>query len=78
MPHEQPGYFSYLLRLWQGTGKAETAWRASLECASSGERRVFASLLDAFRFLQEQTGAELATDRDADEMERDVWCNESR
>jgi hypothetical protein len=76
MAEEQPGYFVYLLRIWQGTGKAQEAWRASLESSPGGERQVFASLSEAFDFLQTLTGAEPAVNQDKGEMERDVRDNE--
>ena len=78
MSNEQPDYLSYLLRLWRVTGKGRTVWRASLESSLSGERQTFASMFDVLNYLQEQTGAELATDRDEDGMEFDVGCDEKQ
>lgn len=53
-----PRYHAYLLRFWeerlQGEGGA-VIWRFSLEDASSGKRRGFASLEALLAFLQEQT-----------------------
>lgn len=63
MDKEQPGYLSYLLRLWreEDDGEASDAdravWRASLESAHTGQKRTFASLGDLFSFLQDQTDA---------------------
>jgi len=55
MGSEQPGYRSYLLRLWQ-VGTADVpSWRASLESAQTGERRGFADLESLFAFLEQQT-----------------------
>ncbi|MBN1812132.1 MAG: hypothetical protein JXA14_09880 [Anaerolineae bacterium] len=52
MVKEQPGYISYLLRLW----REGAAWRASLESTRTGELRAFASLDELFDFLRERTG----------------------
>jgi hypothetical protein len=71
-PREQPGYLSYLLRLWQvdteGVGPQErgTVWRASLESSLTGKRQGFASLDELFEFLQRQTG----TVADVDDEQR--------
>lgn len=51
------GYVSYLLRLWQADHNGEAIWRASLECAQTGQRWVFANLDDALAFLQTQMSA---------------------
>ena len=73
MAGEQPGYLSYLLRLWQvngdggshrGSGEShhideQAIWRASLESSHIGGRKVFASLDDLFGFLREQTGEQV-------------------
>ncbi len=48
-------YVSYLLRLWEVQGKDGLVWRASLEQASTGERRGFACLADLFAFLEQET-----------------------
>jgi len=48
-------YVSYLLRLWQVESQEGPAWRASLEHASTGERRGFASLADLIAFLEQET-----------------------
>jgi hypothetical protein len=48
-------YHSYLLRLWQETPYAP--WRASLQNASTGERRGFSDLESLFTFLRTQTDA---------------------
>jgi len=57
---QQPGYLSYLLRLWQ-VDAAEvrarvsgSAWRGSLESPSTGERQGFASLDEIIGFLHGQ------------------------
>jgi len=68
MAEEQPVYLSYLLRLWQVSGDAESnrgdekprrvehpTWRASLESSYIGGRKVFGTLDDLFGFLREQT-----------------------
>lgn len=68
-PGGQPGYLSYLLRLWQvdsvraGDGLDSRAWRGSLESSLTGERVGFANLDELVNFLQRQTGT--ITDVDA-------------
>ena len=52
---EERRYVSYLLRLWQAEGQEGLVWRASLEHASTGERRGFACLADLFAFLEQET-----------------------
>lgn len=60
---EQPGYQSYLLRLWQvdsvrvGDGLDSRVWRGSLESSLTGERLGFTSLDELFEYLLFQTGA---------------------
>jgi hypothetical protein len=57
MVKEQPGYASYLLRLWrEGTGDQRAIWRASLESTCTSELMAFASLGDLFDHLRELTG----------------------
>jgi hypothetical protein len=57
MVKEQPGYVSYLLRLWrEGTGGQRAIWRASLESTRTGELITFASLDDLFDHLRELAG----------------------
>ena len=48
-------YISYLLRLWQVRSKDGRVWRASLEHASTGERRGFACLAALVAFLEQET-----------------------
>jgi hypothetical protein len=48
-------YVSYLLRVWQVPSKDGLVWRASLEGASTGERRGFACLADLYAFLEQET-----------------------
>jgi 3-hydroxyisobutyrate dehydrogenase/glyoxylate/succinic semialdehyde reductase len=46
------GYISYLLRLWQESGKeGELIWRASLESPHTGKQFGFANLEQLFEFL---------------------------
>ena len=52
---EEARYLSYLLRLWQVQGKEGWIWRASLEHASTGERRGFAGLVELIAFLEQET-----------------------
>ena len=51
-----PNYQSYLLRLWRDG--ADHPWRASLQCAATGEKLAFANLLMLFAFLVDQVVAE--------------------
>jgi hypothetical protein len=67
-PHEQPGYLSYLIRLWQVDTAREadrlgrTVWRGSLESSLTGERQGFADLDELVEFLQRQTEAQADAD----------------
>jgi hypothetical protein len=56
MKEKPPGYFSYMLRLWQTGREGEATWRASLEDPHTGERCGFASLEELFSFLKRRTG----------------------
>ena len=56
MSKAQPGYRSYLLRLWQAYTEGELVWRASLESPHSRQRRGFTSLADLFTFLENEVG----------------------
>jgi hypothetical protein len=49
----QRPYLSYLLRLWLVDDEGPT-WRASLESASTAERRGFTNLESLFTFLRAQ------------------------
>ncbi len=58
--NQQRRYLSYLLRLWQESGGDLPhgdlpLWRASLERPQTGERLGFASLVDLFIFLENET-----------------------
>jgi hypothetical protein len=55
MGAEQPGYRSYLLRLWQVSTADPSSWRMSLEEVRTHQRRNFASLEQLFAFLIEET-----------------------
>jgi hypothetical protein len=57
MADDQPGYQSYLLRLWRTTSQGRSTWHASLELPHTGERRGFASLEQLYAFLEQQTQA---------------------
>lgn len=46
-------YSAYLVRLWQET--PYTPWRASAQCASTGQKHYFATLAELFAFLETQT-----------------------
>ena len=60
---QQRRYLAYLLRLWQESGGSSDPvgdpplWRASLESPQSGARLGFASLVDLFAFLEEETSS---------------------
>jgi len=58
----QPGYFSYLLRVWQEERQCG-ACRASLEDVDTGEQRGFASLDDLIVFLHQQLAAYQRTEK---------------
>jgi hypothetical protein len=51
---EQPGYQSYLLRLWRAGEVGKPVWRASLQSTHTGKQVGFASLASLFAFLEEQ------------------------
>ncbi len=51
---KQPGYRSYLLRLWCTEQAAPGWWRASVEDPHTGERIGFGNLEELFAFLMEQ------------------------
>jgi hypothetical protein len=51
-------YLSYVLRLWRDD--EDVPWRASLECARTGERQSFADLSALFAFLDGKTTFQLA------------------
>ncbi len=59
-------YHSYLLRLWRdGAGTTgNQPWRASLQCAVTGEKLAFANILTLFAFLAEK----LSVDEDTNEL----------
>lgn len=50
-------HLSFLLRLWLAQSDSGLVWRASLQEARSGERRSFATLEEAFSYLEQTTGA---------------------
>ena len=52
---ERRDYLSYLLRVWRVEVRERTVWRASLECADTGERVGFADLEALCRYLQVET-----------------------
>ena len=54
MSDEPDGYQTYLLRLWRAQCRGEWQWRASLESPHTGERQWFASLGQAFAYLDDQ------------------------
>lgn len=49
-------YSAYLVRLWQEA--PHSAWRASAQCATTGQKHYFATLAELFVFLEEQTSNE--------------------
>jgi hypothetical protein len=50
-----PNYSAYVVRLWQES--PDTLWRASAQCAGTGEKLYFATLAELFVFLEAQTVA---------------------
>lgn len=46
-----------MLRIWSVRNDQKILWRASMENAQTGERRVFADLDDLFEYLQSQAAA---------------------
>ena len=50
----EPGYLSFLLRLWRVDDGEASAWRASLQNALTGQRQGFANLAQLMAFLQQQ------------------------
>jgi hypothetical protein len=55
MDTRRPGHVAYLLRLWRADdGRQEPIWRASLQDVRTGERRGFAGLAEAVRYLEQQ------------------------
>jgi hypothetical protein len=50
-----PNYTAYLVRMWQES--PQTSWRASAQCATTGEKFYFATLDAIFIFLRTQTVA---------------------
>jgi hypothetical protein len=54
MNGESDGYQAYLVRLWRVRSQAGWQWRASLESPHTGERQVFADLVQLFAFLSER------------------------
>lgn len=51
---EQPGYQSYLLRLWRAGQAGKPVWRASLKSTHTGKNVGFANLRSLVAFLEEQ------------------------
>lgn len=60
-----PNYSAYLVRLWQESPR--TAWRASAQCASTGEKVYFASLNELCTFLHSKTEASQTADNSLQE-----------
>ena len=58
MSEKEPGYVSYLLRLWQAWRGGALVWHASLESPTTGERRGFGSLADLFACLEQETAVD--------------------
>ena len=57
-PYLQPGYCSYLLRLWPVRSAGRVVWRASLESTRTADQHRFATLDQLVIFLREQTSAD--------------------
>lgn len=60
MSNSTRGYQAYLLRLWQSDTAEGPVWRASVESPHTGERRAFASLIQLFTFLEDETARRAA------------------
>ncbi|HZB96576.1 MAG TPA: hypothetical protein VE268_11495 [Herpetosiphonaceae bacterium] len=56
-PDLQPGYASYLLRLWPVRSGGRVVWRASLESTRTADQHRFATLDQLMIFLREQTSS---------------------
>ncbi|NLS80204.1 MAG: hypothetical protein GXY76_23445 [Chloroflexi bacterium] len=57
MQERERPHLSYLLRLWLAEGDAGPVWRATLQEARTGESRSFATLEEAFSYLEQATSA---------------------
>jgi hypothetical protein len=57
MATEQSDYQSYLLRLYPAPSPRETVCRATLQSTQTGKRVGFATLREAFDFLERSAGA---------------------
>lgn len=51
---KQPGYLSYLLRLWETSDGEKEVWRASVERPGTGERQSFTDVQALLEFLQRE------------------------
>ncbi len=51
----EDSYASYLLRLWKSPGEERPTWRASLECARTGQQRYY-TLEGLLTFLETSFG----------------------
>lgn len=54
MKEQTAPYRSFMLRVWRSGAGEGTCWRASLEDPRTGERHGFASLSEAFHYLEAQ------------------------
>lgn len=57
-PFAAADYSAYLVRIWREHPHAP--WRASAQCARTGEKRYFSTLADLYAFLETQTAAQSA------------------
>lgn len=55
MDLEKEPYKAYMLRIWPADAGQDVAWRASLQCVSSGERRGFDNMEALFDYLKKET-----------------------
>jgi hypothetical protein len=55
MNTEPREYITYMLRLWRAGDGDSPSWRAMLENPRTGERQVFANLVELFSFIAETT-----------------------
>ena len=75
-PDLQPGYSSYLLRLWPVRSAGRVVWRASLESTRTANQHRFATLEQLVIFLRRQTSAAASVCLELSEA--DGECRKSR
>ena len=71
MTRKQPGYVSFLLRLWQAESEGKHIWRASLESPMTGSRHGFRNLADLYAYLNQKVN-DLSKDDQTDQSASDT------